>query len=63
MQRKATSTRLFGSLLFFIIFNYPLLSIANKNGWLRGFPLLYAYIFGFWLLIIITLIILGKRQD
>jgi hypothetical protein len=47
-------------LLAFLAFNYPLLSLFG-DGWVFGFPLLYAYLFLVWLgLILIMGLIQGR---
>lgn len=47
--------------LFLALFNYPLLSIANKPLLVAGMPLLYLYLFSAWLLMIILLALLVGR--
>lgn len=42
-------------MLFLLLFNYPLLSTANWPVLAWGIPLLYLYLFGVWLLMIILL--------
>lgn len=53
--------------LFFIgylLFNYPLLSLFNRSDTFLGIPLLYAYLFGAWiLLIVLVLIVSASRGD
>jgi hypothetical protein len=39
-------------LIAFLAFNYPLLSLF-ADGWVFGFPLLYAYLFLVWLVLIV----------
>lgn len=46
-----------------MLFAFPLLSIANKNGRIFGIPLLYLYIFCVWLGLIIGLAILAKFRN
>ncbi|HAN65371.1 MAG TPA: hypothetical protein DCQ34_03420 [Chitinophagaceae bacterium] len=36
------------AVLLLVLFSYPLLSIADKNRMLAGFPMLYLYIFLAW---------------
>jgi hypothetical protein len=47
-------------LLGWVLFNYPVLSLFNRHTTLLGIPLLYAYVFGAWALVIL-LIMLGVR--
>jgi hypothetical protein len=49
---------LLGSLLF----NYPLLALFNRPVSVFGVPLLYAYVFGAWLLLIVLLAIIADRK-
>ena len=39
-------------LLGYLLFNHPLISLFNMPDLVWGIPLLYAYIFGVWVLII-----------
>ena len=34
------------------LFNYPLLALFNRSGEVLGIPLLYAFLFGGWILLI-----------
>jgi hypothetical protein len=47
-------------LLGWVLFNYPVFSLFNRHPTLLGVPLLYAYVFGAWVLII-GLIMLSAR--
>jgi hypothetical protein len=49
---------LFGALLF----NYPLLALFNVSVRVAGIPLLYAYIFGAWALLISLLALVVERE-
>jgi hypothetical protein len=40
------------ALLGFLLFNYPLLSLFSTDGSVAGVPLLYAYLFVSWALLI-----------
>ena len=50
-------------LLGAIFFNYPLLSIFNHKSYVLGFPILYLYIFSFWLLMIAIMIAITNRRN
>jgi Na+-driven multidrug efflux pump len=50
-------------LLLFLLFNFPLLAIFNHAEIWNGIPMLYAYIFGAWLLIIGLTIWVVERFD
>lgn len=56
---KATLLGVAGSLLF----AFPLLSIANKNKTIAGIPVLYVYIFGVWIVLIIGLVLLAEYRN
>ena len=43
------------SMLGFLLFNYPLLALFNDRGFFFGIPVLYAYIFLSWGLLILLL--------
>ncbi len=50
----------------FLLFNYPLMSVANMPKLLFGIPVLYLYLFVLWFLVIIisSLILnLNKKND
>jgi hypothetical protein len=49
---------LFGMLLF----NYPLLALFNRSAEAFGIPVLYAYIFGSWALLIGLLALVVERS-
>lgn len=45
-----------------LLFNYPLLTIFNHSETLWGVPLLYAYVFGAWgLLIALMALVIEKK--
>lgn len=45
-----------------LLFNYPLLSLFNQPGLVLGIPVLYAYVFAAWsLLIALLAIVIEKR--
>jgi Na+/H+ antiporter NhaC len=48
------------SILLLLLFTYPLVSIANKEIFVAGIPLLFVYIFIVW---IIAIIILYRLAD
>jgi hypothetical protein len=49
-------------LLGWILFNYPIISLFNLPAFWGGIPLLYAYVFFIWA-VIIALIMLVARRD
>jgi hypothetical protein len=62
-QRKLTGQRLAAlCLLGWLLFNYPLLSLANDAGDWFGIPRLYAYLFTTWLLLIGLLALVAERD-
>ena len=65
MQRNTfTSQRL---IVIFVIgcllLNYPLVSIVNQSRLLAGIPLLFLFIFGVWLLLILLTAIVLRRKE
>jgi hypothetical protein len=50
-----------GGILVFLLLNYPLLQIFNRDSLLGGVPLLVLYLFVVWLLAIVGLYTLGGR--
>ena len=45
-----------------LLFNYPLLALFNRPVSVFGVPLLYAYVFGAWLLLVALLAIIADRK-
>ena len=60
----AKARRLVGLfLLGSVLFNYPILSILNRDTLLFGIPILYLYLFGVWaLLILLTAMVTGRTR-
>ena len=55
------SRRLVGLFLFgWVLFNYPILSLVNVDGFWFGIPLLYLYMFAVWLIFIASIGIITK---
>jgi hypothetical protein len=48
-------------ILCFLLLSFPLLHIFNCDIFLTGFPLLFLYIFGVWVLAIIGLYAMSRR--
>lgn len=55
MPDKRTSRNILIALLLLLLFNYPLLTAANKPIRVMGFPVLYLYLAFLWLLGIVLL--------
>ena len=49
-------------LLGYWLFNYPLISLFNLPRMVLGIPLLYGYIFGVWILLIISMALIVGRN-
>ena len=49
-------------LLGCLLFNFPLLALFNRDGEVLGIPLLYAYIFGAWLVLIALMALAAERR-
>jgi hypothetical protein len=45
------------------LFNYPLLALFNRPAEVFGVPLLYAYLFGGWLLLIVLMALTIERRE
>ena len=64
MEHGRKSERLIAlALLGFLLFNYPLLSLFSSDGRVLGIPVLYAYLFTCWALLIalMALAVRGSR--
>jgi hypothetical protein len=48
-------------ILIFLLLNYPLLQIFNRDALLAGIPVLVLYLHGVWILAIVGLYALGSR--
>lgn len=49
-------------LLGCLLFNYPLLDLFNSDAKVLGIPLLYAYLFGAWALLIVLMAWIMERR-
>ena len=50
-------------LLGCLLFNYPLITLFDRPVLVMGVPLLYAYLFGAWALIIALVAVIAERRD
>jgi hypothetical protein len=50
-------------LLGCLLFNFPMLALFNVRASVFGVPLLYAYLFAAWLLLIALLALIMERSD
>ena len=50
-------------LLGCLLFNYPLLALFNARATVFGIPLLYAYLFAAWALLIALVAVIMERTD
>ena len=48
-------------MLGIVLFNFPVLALFNVGGAVLGIPVLYAYIFAAWALLIVLLALLAER--
>jgi hypothetical protein len=61
-RRKLKGQRLIAAaLLGWLLFNYPLLYLFNRDVYVFGIPLLYVYIFASWALLTVLLAIVVER--
>jgi hypothetical protein len=44
--------------IFFVLLNFPALYLADKPMLVWGVPLMYAYLFGVWLLLILAMMLM-----
>ena len=51
------------SMLGMLLFNYPILNLFNVSGTLFGVPVLYAYIFIAWALLIASMALLAESSN
>jgi hypothetical protein len=49
-------------LLGYLLFNYPLISLVNLPVLMGGIPVLYIYIFGVWVLVILLAALITGRE-
>lgn len=62
-HRVIQAQRLVGLfLLGWLLFSYPLLALFNGGGAVFGIPLLYAYLFGAWALLIALMALAAERR-
>jgi hypothetical protein len=50
-------------LLGCLMFNYPLITLFDRPELVLGVPVLYAYLFGAWALIIAMVAVIVERRD
>jgi hypothetical protein len=66
MAKRSKQNKRLIALFFlgYLLFNYPLMALFNLPEVVWGIPLLYAYLFGVWvLLIVLVILIVGFRID
>lgn len=49
-------------MLGFLLFNYPMLALFNRSALVLGIPLLYAYIFAAWALLVVLMALTVGRS-
>lgn len=63
-ESKRRAPRLVGlCMLGCLLFNYPILALFNVPGALLGIPVLYAYVFFVWALLIAMMALAVERND
>ena len=50
-------------LLGCLLFNYPMLALFNTHATVFGIPLLYAYLFGAWALLVALVAVVMRRAE
>ncbi|MEW6386950.1 MAG: hypothetical protein AB1491_05475 [Thermodesulfobacteriota bacterium] len=61
IRRKRDKFWAFLGILIFLLLNYPLLQIFNRDVLLGGIPVLVLYLHGVWLTAIVVLYVFGSR--
>ena len=62
LDEKAKAQRFVAiCMLGIVLFNFPVLALFNVGGTVLGIPVLYAYIFAAWALLIVLLALLAER--
>lgn len=51
------------AILFFVLINFPLISIVNRDEFFIGFPILYCYVFALWFLFILGIFLIYRRYE
>jgi hypothetical protein len=46
-----------------LMFSFPLIALFNVSGRVAGVPVLYAYLFSAWLLLIVLVAVLMERRE
>ena len=63
-KRSRRGERLVGLfLLGCLLFNFPLLALFNVRATAFGIPLVYAYLFAAWALVIVLVAVIMERPD
>jgi hypothetical protein len=64
MKHRPKGERLVAvALLGFLLFNYPLLSLFSTEGSVLGVPVLYAYVFASWALLIALMALVVRGSE
>lgn len=50
------------AILGWLLFNHPLLGLFSRAGTVLGIPVLYAYLFGAWALLILLMGLVAERR-
>lgn len=61
MKRFKTLYFIFITLLLILLFNFPMIEIANKNSYVLGIPSLHFYVMIVWGLAVILLYFISKN--
>ena len=64
MKPSFKGHRLIASFLFgALVFNYPVLSLFDVEGYVFGIPVLFVYVFSIWLLLIFAMAVIIEIPD
>lgn len=64
MAHRAVQAQRLVALFVFgcLLFSYPLLALFNTGGTVFGIPMLYAYLFGVWIGLIVLMVLIVERR-
>lgn len=61
MQQKKILNIFFVLFVFLLLYNYPIIEIADGSGFVFGIPMLYFVVFSIWFLNIVVLYFIAKN--
>jgi hypothetical protein len=61
MQQKKILNIFFALFVFMLLYNYPIIEIADRSGFVFGIPVLYFLVFSIWFINILVLYFIAKN--